>query len=257
MGVLRSWNTDSRKMALKFLAYFIVNCVIFEIETVKMNIFRPFAILLKYNDGKHDVMHEWAFRAGLDHWACFFGMLCAYNYPYYEKFITDIEKSENQRRTMLIKLGMFSVCVLGLFGWYTGFMYKDKFDYNNSHPYSSLIPIFCFIILRNLFPILRKHYIHMFEFLGKITLETYLSQLHIYLQSNAKHFISYIPNYHFLNFALATIIYLPVSHKLFSITNVFSSYLIPNDMKVVGKNAVFILTAFMIPYIVFNIIAAL
>ena len=40
----------------------------------------------------HTIMHEWVFRAGLDHWACFIGMVCAYNYPHYEAFLRKLEK---------------------------------------------------------------------------------------------------------------------------------------------------------------------
>lgn len=257
MGVLKSWNTDSKKMAVKFGAYFVINCIIFEIEAVKTNIFKPFSFLLKYTDGKHDPMHEWAFRLGLDHWACFFGMLCAYNYPHFEKFITNLEKIENYQKKCIVKFILISTCIVALYFWFVTVMLKDKFDYNVTHPYSSLIPILCFVILRNSFPVLRKHYIHMFAWLGKITLETYLSQLHIYLQSNAKHLISYIPRHHFLNFALATIIYVPISYKLFSLTNDFSAYLIPNNMKVVAKNALYIISAFLIPYIAFTILRGL
>ena len=249
MGVLKSWNTDTKKMAVKFGAYFVFNFLIFEVETVKLNIFRPFYLILEYTSNTYDPMHEWIFRAGLDHWACFFGMLCAFNYPRFEQFLIDFEQMENYRKKLTIKIAMIIGCCVALCVWYTCFMYKEKLDYNQSHPYSSLIPIVCFVILRNIFPVLRQYYIHLFAWLGKITLETYLSQLHIYLQSNARHLIGYIPNSHFLNFALATIIYVPVSYKLFLITNVFSSYLIPNDMKVVARNSLYIIVAFLIPYI--------
>ena len=76
----------------------------------------------------------------------------------------------------------------------------------------------------------------MFAWLGKITLETYLSQLHIYLQSNAKNLIVYIPGYHLLNFALSNIIYLGISYVLFNLTTEFSAYLFPNNYKLIGKN---------------------
>ncbi len=76
----------------------------------------------------------------------------------------------------------------------------------------------------------------MFAWLGKITLETYLSQLHIYLQSNAKNIIVFIPGYRFLNFSFATVIYLSVAYILFNLTTEFSAYLFPNNSRTVGKN---------------------
>ncbi|KAH3752761.1 uncharacterized protein LOC127847875 [Dreissena polymorpha] len=248
MGVLRSWNTDSKKMAVKFLAYFIFNFVIFDISVVADTIFKPFSFLLGYTDPNFGVIHEWTFRAGLDHWACFFGMLCAYNYPHFEKFLTDLEKSENYRKAILTKVVLIAGSIIALVVWYVLVMGKEKHAYNALHPYTSMIPIASFIILRNSFPILRKYYIHLFAFLGKITLETYLSQLHIYLQSNAKHLIGYLPNHHFLNFAFATIIYLLISHKLFDITTILSAFLIPNDTKRAAKHAVVIFLAFVVTY---------
>lgn len=257
MGALKSWNTDSKKMLLKFFAYFVFNFIIFEIPLVTNNIFKPFRFFLGYTDPKFGPMHEWAFRAGLDHWACFFGMICAYNYPHFENFMNNLEKSDDWKRRLWIKGLMITSCVVALAFWYSHVMTREKYPYNTIHPYTSLIPILCFIILRNSFATLRTHYVELFAWLGKITLETYLSQLHIYLQSNAKHFIGYIPNYHFLNFALATIIYLPISYALFNLTTEFSSFLLPNDMKVVMKNAVTIAVLFMIPYIGFTIMLAL
>ncbi|WAR17636.1 RWA3-like protein [Mya arenaria] len=251
MGTLKSWNTDPNKMLVKFVLYFLFNCAIFEIDFVRNNIFRPFKFLLGYTDRNPyvDDMHEWAFRAGLDHWACFFGMVCAYNYPHFEKFMTEIEKSDKLRHKIFTKAAMIGSCLVALIIWYSIFMVKEKLDYNSSHAYSSLIPIIAFIILRNSFPVLRKFYINLFAWLGKITLETYLAQLHIYLQSNAKHFTGYFPNYHFLNFALATVIYVTIAYKLFNITTVFSAYLIPNDMKKTAKNSFLIFSLFGVTYI--------
>ena len=257
MGVLKSWNTDSNKMALKFIFYFIFNCIIFEISVVTNNIFKPFQFILGYVEPKYEAMHEWAFRAGLDHWACFSGMLCAYNYPYYERFIKHLENDEGRKRSLFIKCGLVASCCTVLVLWYKYAMTLEKYEYNAIHPYTSPIPILCFIIIRNAFPVLRTHYIELFAWLGKITLETYLSQLHIYLQSNAKHFIGYIPEFHFLNFALATMIYLPISYMLFNLTTEFSTFLLPNNLKVILRNAIKIAVAFIVPYVGFSFILAM
>ena len=252
MGILKSWNTEPKKMYVKFAVYFVFNFVIFDISEVKNNIFRPLSFFLGYTqpNSEVDVMYEWGFRAWLDHWACLFGMICAYNYPHAEKFIMDLEKSANHKKLVAVKSAIIAACVVVLFAWYQCFMCKEKLDYNKTHPYTSMIPVLAFIVLRNMFPVLRTHYVGMFAWLGKITLETYLSQLHVYLQSNAKHLIGYLPNYHLLNFALASIIYLLISHKLFNITTVFSAYLIPNDMKQTAKHALVIVSSFGIFYLI-------
>lgn len=233
MFTFRSWNENPRLMAIKFVVYFICNAVIFETPLL-VYIFRPLWFILSYEGS----LHEWQFRAGLDHYACFVGMLCAYNYPYYERWMNYLDKKHIDRRdkflSVSIKGFIIGVLLLLLVVWYREFMMKEKYAYNAIHPYISWFPILTYIILRNMFPALRTRYLYFFTFLGKITLETYISQLHIYLQSNAKDLIVYIPGYPLMNFALATAIYLFISYWLFEITTVFSSYLFPQSMKTVG-----------------------
>ncbi|XP_046375580.2 protein REDUCED WALL ACETYLATION 2-like isoform X1 [Haliotis rufescens] len=242
MRVLNSWNQNRIKMAVKFAAYIICNALIFEISGACSTLFRPLWFIFGLHETKHDIMHEWEFRAGLDHWACLTGMLCAYNYPYFEALLKRLEKEANSRREKYTQIGVKIIMIVVALAvgvlWYTTFMRKDKYAYNRTHCYSSMIPILVFIVLRNCFPVLRRHYIHMFAWLGKITLETYLSQLHIYLQSNAKDLLGYLVDQPLLNFALATIIYLLVSYMLFHLTTEFSSFLIPKDLSVVSKYAV-------------------
>ena len=249
MAILPHWNTCRYRMALKFLIYFICNLLMFDLTEIAYTIFKPFGFILHLHDGIHHPMHEWVFRLGLDHWVCFIGMLCAYNYPHYENFIRYLESDTSAvtptqsgfnikkyiRGKPLIKLIMLTVSITSLAIWYLTVMQYEKLEYNFYHPYTSFIPILAFLVIRNLYPVLRTHYVTFFAWLGKVTLETYLCQLHIYLQSNAKHLITYIPNYHLLNFAFATILYLTISHKVFHLTTEFSAFLFPKNMGEVMK----------------------
>ncbi|XP_077990790.1 uncharacterized protein LOC144445108 [Glandiceps talaboti] len=233
MRILNSWNTDPKKMLAKFAAYFIINLIIFDIPGVGNIVFWPFMFVLSYQGSSH----EWLFRAGLDHYATFIGMLCAYNYPKYEKLMKWLERKEDPNH---FKLGLVIKFIIGIIiciaviTWHETIMCKDKYSYNRIHPYTSFIPILAFLYFRNLFPVFRSHYLNLFVWLGKITLETYISQLHVYMQSGAKELIVYIPGYPLLNFALATAIYLFIAYWLFNITSEFSAYLLPQDMKKIG-----------------------
>ncbi|CAG5120363.1 unnamed protein product [Candidula unifasciata] len=235
MRTLNSWNRNSALMAVKFVAYAVCNAIIFDIPGVTYYVFRPFSFVLGLHDKSNDILHEWSFRAGLDHWACFFGMLCAYNYPHFEAFMQYVDSKSISNKDKALKMTLRALLISGctLLGilWYSLFMGKDKISYNQTHPYTSVIPITIFIVLRNVHPVLRSYHVNMFAWLGKITLETYLSQLHIYLLSNARALLVFLPGYPLLNFSLATITYLLISHTLFSITNDFSNFLIPNDNK--------------------------
>ncbi|GFS25912.1 CAS1 domain-containing protein 1-like [Elysia marginata] len=236
MRVLQSWNRNSKLMALKFAAYAFFNAIIFDIPGVSQVVFRPLHLILGLHDGSPDIMHEWSFRAGLDHWACFFGMLCAYNYPHFEKYMAYLDsKSSDPReamRKLLMRLAIAAACLCAGFIWFFSFMRLEKYSYNAYHPYTSMIPVLCFIILRNIHPFLRSYHIGLFAWLGKITLETYLSQLHIYLLANARTLLTLLTGYPMLNFALATILYLVVSHRLFVITNDCSNFLLPHSKDV-------------------------
>lgn len=248
MGILSSWNTDRYKMLVKFAAYALFNAILFEIPGLHMTVFRPFSFVLGFVDGKHDIMHEWAFRSGLDHWVCFIGMICAYNYPYFETFIQYLESVSISKTDKSFKLGtkviMVTVLVCLFLFWHQTILLKEKYPYNAVHPYTSWIPILVYIIIRNIHPVLRTHYVSMFAWLGKITLETYIAQLHIYLQSNAKELIGYIPHYPMLSFSLATIIYLFLAYHTFHMTTEFSSWLFPKNYKEIARKFVIVSLTF-------------
>ena len=72
---------------MKLAIYALVNAVIFDVPLVSGLVFRPLSFVLGLADNPVDELHEWRFRVGLDHWACFVGMLCAYNYPHWQTFI--------------------------------------------------------------------------------------------------------------------------------------------------------------------------
>jgi len=230
-------------MAVKLVVYALINAAIFDIPTVAGVLFRPLSFLLGLADNPIDSLHEWLFRIGLDHWVCFVGMLCAYNYPHWESLVQFLEGDFNCRRCFgvvghgdLVKLAILAVLSAVFGAWFVLVLPLEKYSYNRVHPYTSWIPIIVYIIVRNLWPAMRVRYVHLFAWLGKITLETYLSQLHIYLQSNAKHLITYIAGYPFMNFSLATIVYLTASYHLFHVTTEFSAFLIPTDRKLMLRN---------------------
>ena len=167
-------------------------------------------------------------------------MLVAYNYPYYDAFLRYLEKrSDNIRENSLkngIKIGLTLLCIVIIVIWFRYLLLVERTWYKKYHPYSSLIPILAYIWLRNLHPFLRTRFLNLFNWLGKITLETYLSQIHIYMIGDAKKLLVYIHKYPMLNFAIATVLYVCVSYVLFHQTVLFSSFLLPRNMRIVCRN---------------------
>ncbi|KAI0115288.1 Cas1p-domain-containing protein [Daldinia grandis] len=62
---------------------------------------------------------------------------------------------------------------------------RGKQAYNQIHPFISWIPILCFIVLRNSHRMLRDKYLLLPNLLGRISLETYILQYHIWLGGDA------------------------------------------------------------------------
>ena len=167
-------------------------------------------------------------------------MLCAYNYPYIEKFLLYLDKKHDNRRAEQVALLLKIWITVALFGvlviWFHFILMQERQFYMVIHPFTSWIVIVIYLWFRNMHPLLRSHYLGLFSWLGKITLETYLSQIHIYMIGDAQKILIYIPRYPMLNFMLATVIYVAVSYVLFYQTLFFNTYVFPKNMGIICKN---------------------
>jgi hypothetical protein len=119
----------------------------------------------------------------------------------------------------------------------------DKLSYNALHPYTSWIPLSLWVVIRNLFPALRGVYLELFAYLGKITLETYICQFHIWLHSGVPNgqpgrLLVLVPGYPLVNFFFCTALYVLVSKRMFDVTNALKNACVPlHDNKLLAANA--------------------
>jgi hypothetical protein len=245
MYVGHAHNEKSGVIPAKLALLFCANALLFDVPGVFETVFAPAYALLGYNGS----MHEWHFRTHLDHYMVVFGMACAYVHPHATALLMRLGSASPATRAV-IKTGVAGVCVCALAAWYTLVLTKgNKYVYNPMHPYTAWLPVLIYIVLRNIFTGLRNTYMHLFAFLGTTTLETYLLQLHIWLQADAKAVTLYFPNYRLLNFAFASGIYLFLSWSAFKVTVNLSDALVPRnaELRNVAFRIAVLAAAFLLP----------
>ena len=227
MGVWQSRNKDTLMLTIKFVVAFVLLYLIWDYpQSGLFNVlFSHFSLF--YWKGS---LHEWLFRSTLDHYVTIIGMLVACNIHHLTNFYTYIDK-QGKSAQRLIYAAAVAMAAVVFYLWYAYCLTLPKSAYNRYNPYTTFVPILAFIFLRNLTPWLRTHNLFLFTWCGRITLETYILQFHVWLADDAATLVFYTGSYQWpmVNFVIASTIYIGLAYLVFHLTTSVSDALIPKN----------------------------
>uniref|UniRef100_A0A4W5NC92 CAS1 domain containing 1 n=1 Tax=Hucho hucho TaxID=62062 RepID=A0A4W5NC92_9TELE len=207
---------------LLFICFFAYSQGLFE------NIFSvwPVSKLFELNGS----IHEWWFRWKLDRFAIIHGMLFSFVYLVLQKCqVLSEGKGEPLFSTRISNI----LLIISVVSFMTYSIWasscKNKTECNEMHPYISGLQILAFILIRNIPGYARSLYSSFFAWFGKISLELFICQYHIWLAADTKGILVLIPGNPSLNIILSTFIFVCVAHEISLITNDLAQVAIPKD----------------------------
>eukprot|EP00051_Salpingoeca_urceolata_P016158 m.213282 g.213282 ORF g.213282 m.213282 type:complete len:939 (-) comp18603_c2_seq1:36-2852(-) len=194
------------------------------------------------------VLWEWYFRSSLDHWSTLLGMVFALNFPIMTAWFLNTEARSTSAQ-FLIKGAVAVVLGLVLYFWAAHVFPLPKLEYNSLNAYTGIMPVLAYLFFRNCSVTLRSYYLHPLHSIGKITLETYLMQHHLWLTSNAKTLLVLVPGYPRVNLLVVMVIYVLASKELYRLTMSLRGMLLPDDKVQCVRNFVVVLCTVCASYV--------
>ncbi|GAB0100574.1 CAS1 domain-containing protein 1 [Sergentomyia squamirostris] len=225
-------------LAGKFVSLMAVITILYMSEVFFERIFvtRPWKALFVTTD---DDIHEWWYRWKLDRYTITSGMVFAAVFHVAQKYAVFDDNNHGNLFSRRISLTATLAAVGGV-GFYTTFSFlcRNKQDCEEIHSYIVFIPIIGYIVLRNISGILRTRYSSFFAWFGRISLELFVCQYHIWLAADRHGVLVLIPGFPTLNVIITSFIFICVSHEVHRLTLVLLPYAVPSDWKLVMRNFV-------------------
>ena len=181
--VLESWTSwsSARRNGVAIAVCFLVHIVFYETE-VK-------SVLKLFSD-------EYYFRFQVDKYAAVVGILSGYVWGHLKDFMnwcygSTTAMTEQQKKYMWYqRIG--GALLIGVWWFCFGYI-SDKLTYNPIHPYIFWMPVAGYLMLRNSSKYLTEIHSEVLEFMGRITLETYVLQFHVFMCHEVQHIPIVIP----------------------------------------------------------------
>ncbi|KAI7890174.1 10 TM acyl transferase domain found in Cas1p-domain-containing protein [Mucor mucedo] len=227
MRVMSSHNKSVQFMLGKIVVMSLLTGFIIHMPGLLEGVFDVLSFLFKI---QWDVV-EWRFRLSLDAWIVYIGMLCAYGTIQ----ISEYKISQNHPRAWKVsKMAVLILSVVSMIGFFLFELSQTKASYNAYHPYMSWVPILSFVVIRNFSRFGRNSYSRFFAFIGKISLETFIGQFHMWLAADTKGLLVVLPNASWVikstvgwwtNLAVSSLVFFFVCYHLSQATGVLTRWI--------------------------------
>lgn len=181
---------------------------------------------------------DWRFRLSLDAWIVYIGMLCALVVIKISEYNIIVSRPH---LWFSMKIMALAASILGMVASFAFMLSQSKTSYSTYHPYVSWVPILSFVILRNYTVTLRNTHSQFFAFIGKISLETFIGQFHMWLAADTKGLLVVLPNAGWVtktavgwwtNLAVSSILFIFVCYYISQATGVLTRWLCEGAKKI-------------------------
>eukprot|EP00117_Sycon_ciliatum_P004433 scpid31965/ scgid5533/ CAS1 domain-containing protein 1 len=178
--------------------------------------FTPLRYLLL--DDNHS-LREWTFRFSLDILAVPTGIVCAvfmHRFPDRSKWIVSGSKTASV-------MTFLSALIIALYCGLMAMSCTSRKACYPVHTYASPVVLIGFVLVRNTWEPLRKHYSQFFDWVGIYSLELFIAQYHVLLANDTRSLLVLVEGNPILNICIVTTIFVLVSHTVAECTQMLVS----------------------------------
>jgi hypothetical protein len=200
----------------------------------------PWRILFVYPENS---VAEWWFRWKLDRYSAPGGMVLAFLVIIARKYALFNDSGQSSllsKRLTVACCVLAAACLTGYFGFMS--RYNSKKDCNEIHSYVSFIPVLSYIVLRNACGCVRSRVSTLFAWFGRISLELFIAQYHIWLAADTHGVLVLFPRWPVFNVILTSFILVCVAHEIHElIGDHLTPLLLPGEPKLMLRNVAVLL----------------
>lgn len=136
-----------------------------------------------------------------------------------------------------LSIGATLAALLGV-GFYTTFTFvcASKLECDEIHTYIVSIPIVGYLVLRNISGMLRTRFSAFFAWFGRISLELFVCQYHVWLAADRHGVLVLLPGFPNANIIVTSFVFVCVAHEMHRVTHVLLPWAVPNDWRRALRN---------------------